>query len=88
MNVNIITRKVQLNINQENVSEVYKTLYDWFDIVFKSANLVSSHLFFLEEWNKFNYLTEEAYLNLSNKLGKMMKNHYSKHLKEIALIEF
>lgn len=64
----IITRKIQLNINGKDKAEssdFYKTLYRWSFICQKAANLVTSHLFFLNNTKDFFYLVENVKLKLS-----------------------
>ncbi|MDY3538257.1 hypothetical protein PG275_09615 [Riemerella anatipestifer] len=69
--MNTITRKIQILIDDENqsVKEIYETLYSWQEIVFRGANLVSTHLFLQEQISQFFYFTEDFRINLSNKLG-------------------
>lgn len=58
-----ITRKIQLNVNEPDAAirkSHYEKLRHWNFIVFKAANLISSHHFLQEELKQFFYLTEEA----------------------------
>jgi IS605 OrfB family transposase len=65
----ILTRKVQLIINSNDkdfVAEVYKTLYRWQYICFRSANYIFTHLFIQEHLKELFYLKDEAKVSLAD----------------------
>lgn len=65
----VITRKIQLNFNyqeKEQIKEGWQTLYRWQNIVFKSANLVSSHHFIQDQVKELFYFTDETKVKLAN----------------------
>lgn len=68
--MNVITRKIQIFINEENYKEVYETLYNWQEIVFRGANIISSHLYYQENLSQFFYFKDGVSLNLSTKINK------------------
>lgn len=68
--MNIITRKIQLLINDEDYKAVYKKLYDWQEITFRASNYIATHLYIQENLSEFLYFTEDFKLNLSNKIDK------------------
>lgn len=67
--MNTITRKIQLII-PDNYKENYRKLLDWNEIVFRSYNYVSTHLYIQENIREFFYMNDELKINLSHKIGK------------------
>lgn len=65
--MNIITRKIQIIITQENVKEVFEKLYKWQEITFRAYNYTATHLYFLENTKEFFYLNDDFKLDLSKK---------------------
>lgn len=65
--MNIITRKIQILINQENIKEVFEKLYNWQEITFRAYNYTATHLYFLENTKEFFYLNDDFKLDLSKK---------------------
>jgi transposase len=72
MKQSTITRKIELRINQENYKDVFKTLYEWQEIVFRGSNYISTHMYVQENLKEFFYFNEEFKLNLSNKEDGVM----------------
>jgi transposase len=65
----ILTRKVQLIINSNDkafIGEVYKTLYRWQFICFRSANYIFTHLFIQEQLKELFYLKDEVKVRLAD----------------------
>jgi transposase len=65
----ILTRKVQVIIDSSDkafVAEVYKTLYRWQYICFRSANYIFTHLFIQEQLKELFYLKDEAKISLAD----------------------
>lgn len=65
----IITRKIRLFIDvpcndKELLNLYYRRLYTWQNIVFKAANLVSSHLFIEEQVKEFFYFQDDIRIKL------------------------
>lgn len=65
--INTITRKIQILIDQENVKEVYKKLYEWQEITFRAYNYTASHLYFQENIKEFFYINDDVKLDLSKR---------------------
>ncbi len=64
-----ITRKIQIYpnyANKEAFNDAYKTLWRWQNIVYKSANMVSTHLFIQEQAKEIFYFTDETKVKLAN----------------------
>lgn len=64
----IITRKIQLNVNAigDEKKEIYERLYKIQWSVRQCANLISSHLFQLDNYKEMIYLTEDIKLKLAD----------------------
>ena len=65
----VITRKIQLLFNTDNkdqVKEYYKTLFEWQNVVFRAANLISTHHFAQENIRDLHYFTDEVKVKLAN----------------------
>jgi IS605 OrfB family transposase len=67
----ILTRRIQIipNYNsdeKDSFNEVYQTLHRWRSIVFKSANMISSHLFIQEQVKDLIYFTEDFKVKLTD----------------------
>jgi len=65
----ILTRKVQLVINSDNkdfVSEVFKKLYQWRYICFRSANYIFTHLFIQHQLKELFYLRDDVKVKLAD----------------------
>ncbi len=66
----VITRKIQIIPNygddKEAFGKTYETLYRWRNIAFKSANLVSTHLFLQEQIKDMFYFTDEVKVKLAD----------------------
>lgn len=64
----IITRKIEIYIDdKENRKEIEKNLHQWRFICMKSANMLSSHLFVMDNMKNMVYLDEDIKLKLTNK---------------------
>ena len=59
-----ITRKIQINVANEDKNATWKTLYEYQHIVHHAANLISTHHFCIENIKQFVYLSE----NIKEKL--------------------
>ncbi|PWS30276.1 hypothetical protein [Pedobacter paludis] len=65
----VLTRKIQLFLNSNDpvaIEAHYQTLYRWRYIVFRSLNMVASHLFVQEQLKDFFYFTEDFHLKLAD----------------------
>lgn len=62
----IITRKIQLNVTNADKKEAYAKLYEYKNIVFQAANLISTHKFCLENIKQFFYLTDETKVKIAD----------------------
>lgn len=66
----IITRKIQIlpdyGDDKAKFIEAYETLHRWRMIVFKSANMISSHLFIQEQTKELIYFTDEVKVKLAD----------------------
>ena len=52
----IITRKIQIYPIGDNSKEVWSTLREWEDLVFRAANYATTHMYFQDRQKEFNYL--------------------------------
>lgn len=64
--MNTITRKIQLII-EDSYNESYSTLKRWNEIVFRSYNYVSTHLYIQENLKEFFYMNDDIKINLSHR---------------------
>ena len=59
-----ITRKIQINVVNEDKIATWKILYEYQNIVHRAANLISTHHFCIDNIKQFVYLSE----NMEEKL--------------------
>ena len=65
----IITRKIQILVNEDDKGkrkEYYDKLFSWLHICRESANILSSHLFTLDNIKNMIYLSEETKVKLAD----------------------
>jgi len=61
--MNTITRKIQINPlgeTKEERNEIWKTLRHWNDLIFRSANRISTHMYWQDRQKEFLYLNKNA----------------------------
>lgn len=67
MKETIITRKISLSFTKDqDVPAAWKELRSWNNVIYRSANFVSTHRYFAENIKEFFYLTEEVKLKLTS----------------------
>lgn len=66
----ILTRKIQIYVDcddKEKRSEYFKQLFEWQDIVFRGANMVTTHQYLQENIKELLYLHDDVKVKLADK---------------------